>query len=389
MSAFFLDWRRGAWREVRRIAASRFLFWAVGPAPVLMFLLLVAIFQRQTMRELPVALVDQDRSALSAQLARMLDASSGLDVRYRMADPAEAESLVRRGLIYGYIVIPRGMESTVLRGEQAVVAGFHNAAFLSVGGIVSREFRTVVTTLSYGVKQQRMARLGVTAAPLEPVRVQSSALYNPQLNYAYFLLVALLPAMLQIFIALTAVEAVGAELRWSTAADWLQTSGGRLGVALAAKLAPYLVIYLTTAGLMLTILFRLVEIPLRGSLWPIAAGTLLLVAAYLGLGVLLVALTANLRMATSLAAFVTGPALAYMGISFPQMAMPAFGQFWGNLLPVTHYMRLLIGQGIRGEPSAAALPELGVLLAFAAATLGFALLRLRTAARDRRYWGRT
>jgi ABC-2 type transport system permease protein len=389
VSAYATAWWRGFRREWKRIAASRFLFWASGPAPVVLFLLLVAIFQQQVLRELPVALVDQDQSALSDQLARMLDATTGLDLRYRLTDTTDAEQLVREGRIYGYVVVPRGLETQVLRGEQANVAGFHNAAFLSAGGIVSREFRTVVATLSYGIKQQRLTRLGVTAVPLEPVRVQSSALYNPQLNYAYFLLVAMLPAMLQIFIALVAVEAVGTELRWGTALEWLQTSGNRVVVALSAKLAPYLLLYLTTAMVMVTILFLLVEVPLRGNLLAIALGSLLLVASYIGIGVLFVALSANLRMATSFAAFYTGPALAYMGISFPQMAMPTFGQLWGNMLPVTHYMRLLIGQGIRGEDVASALPQLALLLVFATLPLGLATLRLRRLARDSRYWGRT
>jgi ABC-2 type transport system permease protein len=375
-------------REWRRIAASRFLFWAAGPAPVLVFLLLISIFRQQVIRELPVALVDQDQSSLSAQLARMLDASSGLDLRYRLAEPTEAIRLVREGKIYGYIVVPRGLERSVLRGEPAEVAGFHNAAFLSAGGIVSREFRTVVATLSYGLKQQRLARLGAPPGPLEPVRVQSSALYNPQLNYSYFLLVALLPAMLQILITLATVEAVGAELRWSSAPEWLQSAGNRVLPALAGKLTPYLLLYLVNSLIMLTLLFLFVGLPLRGSLVSIALGSLLLVSSYLSIGVFLTAITANLRVATSLAAFFTGPALAYMGISFPQMGMPLFGRIWGNLLPVSHYMRLLIGQTLRGEPFSHALPELGILLVFVLVPLGLAVLRLRTVVRDPRYLGR-
>lgn len=111
-------WWQGFRREWRRIAGSRFLFWASGPAPVLLFFVLVAIFQQQVLRELPVALVDQDHSALSGQLARMLDASTGLDLRYRLAEAAEAETLVREGKIYGYVVAPRGLETRVLEGNR-------------------------------------------------------------------------------------------------------------------------------------------------------------------------------------------------------------------------------------------------------------------------------
>ena len=376
-------------REWRRISASRFLFWASGPAPVLLFLLTSAVFQQEVMRELPVAVVDQDQSALSRQMVRLLDATASLHVAEVFADPADAEYLVRKGSIYGFLVIPRGLESDVLRGERAKVLGFYNAAFLSAGSVANREFRTVMATLSYGIKQQRFARHGVTAAPLEPVRVQSTALFNPQLNYAYFLLVAVLPALLQLFIALVAVEAVGTELRWGTAAEWIAQAENRPVIAVLGKVLPYTLLSLVTAVVMITILFRLVDVPLRGSLLPIAMASLLLVLSYEGIGFLLVALTANLRMATSLAAFYTGPALAYMGISFPQMGMPAFGQFWGNLLPVTHYVRLLVGQGIRGDDWLTALPDLGRLALFVLVPWLLAMIRIGPVLRNSRYWGRT
>lgn len=376
-------------REWRRLFASRFLFWASGPAPVLLFLLTSAVFQQEVMRELPVAVVDQDQSALSRQMVRMLEATASLRVTEVVADPVDAEFLVRKGSIYGFLVIPRGLESDVLRGERGKVSGFYNAAFLSAGSVANREFRTVVATLSYGMKQQRLARLGVTAAPLEPIRVQTTALFNPQLNYAYFLLIAVLPALLQLFLALVAVDVAGAELRWGTAAEWIAQADHRPVVAVLGKVLPYTLLSLVTAAVMITILFRLVEIPLRGHLFPIAIASLLLVLAYQGIGFLLVVLTANLRMATSLAAFYTGPALAYMGISFPQMGMPAFGQFWGNLLPVTHYVRLLVSQGIRGDDWLNTLPDLGRLALFALVPWLLAIIRIGPVLRDPRYWGRT
>ncbi len=376
-------------REIARIAANRVLFWASGPAPVILFIFLWALFQGEVVSNLPVAVIDQDRSNLSRQLVRMLDASNGIEVRYPLAEPGEAEVLVREGKIYGYVVIPREMESRVLRGDQAQVLGYYNAAFLSAGSVVNREFQTAAMTLSFGVKQQRMSRYGVSAVPLDAIRVQSSALFNPQLNYSYFLLVAVLPAMLQIFMTVAAVEAVGSELRWGTAPEWVGTAGGSVWKALAGKLLPYAVLFLSTSLVMVTILFRLIEIPLRGSMATIALASLLHVVAYLLLGAMLAALTANLRMATSTAAFITGPALAYMGISFPHMGMPLFGRVWGNLLPVSHYLQVLLAQGIRGDAVALSLPALGWLALFGGVFLTITLLRLRVAWNAPTYWGRT
>jgi hypothetical protein len=68
--------------------------------------------------------------------------------------------------------------------------------------------------------------------------------------------------------------------------------------------------------------------------------------------------------------------------------MPAAGRLWGELLPLTHYLRILVNQGIRNAPSGVSLAPLTVLAAFAAAGVAASLWRLRRVASDPRYWGR-
>jgi ABC-2 type transport system permease protein len=102
-----------------------------------------------------------------------------------------------------------------------------------------------------------------------------------------------------------------------------------------------------------------------------------------------VALFANLRFATSVAAFLASPAFAYAGITFPTMGMPAFARLWGNLLPLTHYLRLLVDQSMKGAPASVSWPSVLALLGFAVAPLLLAWPRLRRVASDPSFWGRS
>ena len=127
---------------------------------------------------------------------------------------------------------------------------------------------------------------------------------------------------------------------------------------------------------MLAVLYVRLDVPYRGSLPVLAVATLLFVAAYVAMGFAFIAAAGDLRFATSIAAFYCAPAFAFAGVTFPAEAMPVAGQAWGSLLPVTHYLRVLVQQGMRGAPLAVSWPGLVALAAFALVPWPFLLWRM-------------
>jgi ABC-2 type transport system permease protein len=379
-------------REMRRIATRPLepLLLVVLPALALVFTW--AIFSAGLPRDLPVAVVDQDHSRLSRQLVRMIDATPTIRVSERPADPAAAEDQILAGRVYAYVLLPEGLERDVKRGQAAPVVAYTNAQLLVPASLVRRDLLAATGTLSAGVKQRRLRAAGETAASaavrFEPVRADIHALFNPQLNYVSYIFVALFPTLLHVFVLLAAVNSVGSELREGTAGEWLDAARGSVWRAVAGKLLPSTAAFVAVAGGAMAVLFGLVGVPMRGSLPLLLLGTLLFVLAYQAIGVLLVALFANLRFATSVAAFLASPAFAYAGITFPTMGMPAFAQFWGALLPLTHYLKLLVDQAMKGAPASVSAPSLLALLAFAVVAPLLAWPRLRRVVRDERFWGR-
>ncbi len=181
---------------------------------------------------------------------------------------------------------------------------------------------------------------------------------------------------------------MGIELKQGTAGAWIESAGGSAWRAVVGKLLPYAVHFTALGLFMLVVLFRYMAVPMRGHLAVIGAATVLFVLAYLAMALFLITWLANLRFATSVAALYTTPAFAYVGITFPTFGMPPLGRAWSQVLPMTHYLKILVDQAMRGSAPSTATASLGALLVFVVVAPLLSIWRLGMIARDPRYWGR-
>ena len=355
--------------------------------------LLLGVFGRHVARDLPVAVVDLDGSALSRRLVRAIDATPAARVVAGRGDATDAAGFLRRGEAYAVVVLPAGLERDVERGAAPRVQALTNGVWLLPATLVGRDVRAAVATVSAELEvRARVARgeppTRATVAA-EPVRAELRPLFNPALAYARFLFLALVPTLLHMSVLTLAVHALGSELRWGTAAAWLTAAGGRAWTAVLGKLLPYTLWFALLWIALVEAALGALDLAPAGSraLWWAAA--ILVVVAYQGLGALLVAATGNLRLATSVAGLLAGPAFAVVGVTFPRVAMPAAARAWAAALPLTHYLDVQAQQVTVGAPARASLAALGALLAMAVLLHVLALPRLARLARDPLAWGRT
>ena len=110
-----------------------------------------------------------------------------------------------------------------------------------------------------------------------PVRFDKHVLFNPHINYGYYLSPSFMPMMLMIFVVMVTVFAIGTELKHATAREWLGTGNGSVAAALAGKVLPITAVMFLISLVMLVINFKIVGTPLNGSLAVILAGTLLFI----------------------------------------------------------------------------------------------------------------
>jgi ABC-2 type transport system permease protein len=373
-------------RELRRIQARPRLTFMLGPFPLLLMMLLAAVFSAGLPRDLPVAVVDSDRSALSRQAIRMVDATPDVAVKLQVANLAEGKQAIIRGDVYAVVLLPEGMERDLLNARQPEIVTFYNNQLLTIGGIVSRAIQRAMGTFSAGISLRVLTSNGlpqeVAREAVLPIPVQQSPLFNPALDYTQFLLAALMPTVLLIFISASAALNLARDLQQTNGARNLLRLGGAPLPALVGKLLPYGIAFLITLAFGDAILFGYFDAPFQGRFLFHAAYSLLFIASASCLGAMIGALTKDTVAALGMTGVITGPAFGFAGSSFPRLLMNNFAWAWGGLLPLVPYLELRVDQVLRGAPIETSLPALGWLAMQTLVYGGLTLLLLkRNAAR--------
>ncbi|MEF2267854.1 ABC transporter permease [Janthinobacterium sp. LS2A] len=379
-------------REWRRLRGDFWDFGMLSWIPVVLCGMLWLVFSAGIARDLPIVVIDNDNSTLSRQLTRWLDASPGIEVAAKVASSDEALHRLRERTAFGYLLIPDDFERKLLGGRQATVQWLYNAQFSSHAGALLRDVRTVSTTLSAGIEMTARAKKGMSgvqaAAQFEPIRTTLNSLYNENISYEAFLTLALMPAMLQIFIVVAIVTSIGRELRDGTVPQWLASAHGSWLRAIGAKLLLPLIAYCALALLYLLFFSLARGWAVAGSLPALLLSMLLLVLAYCGLATLLIAATLSLRLALSGAAFITAPAFAFAGQAFPLMAMPVPARVWAEALPLTHYLQLQTKYWLAGAPWRYGVQEMLILAGIAIGCGAVGVFLLARRANAPAAWGR-
>ncbi|CDG83789.1 ABC transporter permease [Janthinobacterium agaricidamnosum] len=383
----------GLSREWSRLRADCWDMGMLSWIPLLLYGLIWLTFSSGIARDIPIAIIDQDQSSMSRQLIRWLDASPGIAVAEKVDSGPQALHLLRERSAYGFLLIPRGFQADLLGGRSASAQWFYNAQFSSHAGGLLRDVRSVTTTLSAGIEITARGKRGAApvqaAQQFEPLRSKLVTLFNEHTSYESFLTLALIPSMLQIFVVVAVVTTIGRELRDGTVPQWLAAAQGSWPAAVAAKLVFPLAAFCLQALLFLLFFSVLRGWAVAGSIAALSAGLLLLVLAYLGVGLLLIGITLSLRNALSAAAFITAPAFAYAGQGFPLLAMPPLARTWAEALPLTHYLQLQSRHWLAGAPWTYGVPDLLALAGFALGCGAIGLLLLSKRGGVATAWGKT
>ncbi|PAT36543.1 ABC transporter permease [Vandammella animalimorsus] len=413
MAAFWPSLRRELRLLRRRPWDSAMLTWV----PALAVALLCATFSAGLPRGLPIAVWNEDAGALARQLQRMLQASPGLRLAEPVHSAVQAQQALQAMQVYAVLHIPRHTQQHIQQGQGAALTLLHNAQLGTHSGLIERDVRQVVGTLSAGLEMQASAKRGTPAQALpiwrEPLTLELRPLFNPSGNYEAFLALALIPALLHVLAMTAGAWTVGRELRDRSLGDWLLPAPPAVPSAPAAPAAPtvavaagpglprWWAIACALAGKLAPAWLSLSLVGMAGMLyltqwrgWQ-AAGSLALVllalaslvAASLVIGGLLAAATRSLRTALSLSGLLAAPAFAFSGVGFPLLAMSAGAHAWATAMPYTHYIRLQIEQLQMGADIAQSLPVVSGL--WLACLLGLILgaLALRWALPRPALWG--
>jgi ABC-2 type transport system permease protein len=204
-------------REVHwifRDAVARFLLFGV---PVIAFAVLGFTFSHAVVRGLGVVVVDMDNSATSQQFVQTVAAAPGIAIAERANDLGAAASAIRAGRAIAAIYLPPEFGKDLLAGRAPRVVAFTNTQFFTPGNNAAKSNRDGVSAATEAIAPAHEV-LGNRAEPGPGLVPEEYVLSNPALNYAQFLLRAVLPTVLHVVIAISAGYAVGSEFRGAACA---------------------------------------------------------------------------------------------------------------------------------------------------------------------------
>lgn len=339
-------------REINRMTSRPLYLLAVVLLPLLSLLFFVSLMKEGVPVKLPIAVVDYDHSALSAKFSRTIDATPGSSVVMTPATEHEALSELRKGNIYGYVVMPHNLQSDIMNGAQPTVRFYYQNGLLIAGGLIQNDLTVTLHTLSAGVNMLKREAMGQdevsVLAAIQPIKPDVHLLFNPETSYQVYVTTIMLPIMLQIFILMITVYSIGIEIKERTSREWLRMADKSVLIAVSGKLLPYTVIFFILTLFSNFLLFSVLMIPVNTSAGYLVLLSLMFVLAYQAIGVFFVGLLPMMRHLLNLAAFYGILALTLCGFSFPIEHMPEVFRLWAEAFPVRHYMHIFQSQILAG-----------------------------------------
>jgi len=316
------------WVEIKMIFtdAGAILFFFIA---MFIYSFLYAMgYEKETVRDLPVAVVDLDHSATSRQFSRMADATEQLHVSIKPESMKEAEELFYDGKITGVILIPANFEKDILNGKRTSISAYCDVSYFMMYKQVYAGAVYSSGTFGAGVEIKRMLAegksLGQAMDMQEPVKVQTYNLYNPSGGYGSFIMPPVIIIIMQQLL-LVGIGMLGGTIRERRIFLQMNNSVTRkLGSIrlVFAKASAYVVVFLITCLFSLGVLHRWLAFPDQVHFWPMVALLIpfLYTVSFLGLAI---SMLFTERIHSIVFLVFISPILVFIsGISWPTSSVP-------------------------------------------------------------------
>lgn len=336
--------------------------------PVLMTLLYGYAVNLDT-KNVRLAVVDEDRSVHSRELAANFFQSGYFLPARAPADPGNLEEVLQAGDAHAVLVLRRGF-SEAIRSRGAYQAG------LFVDGSDSNR-AAAATNYSNIVFFNYLAGIAPTANQIPRVSISQRVLYNPDLRSPDFFVPGLIAIILMMISALLTSVAIVREKETGTM-EQLLTAPVAPRQIIAGKLVPYIAIAFVDGLLVLFFAVLHFRVPFEGSYALLAFFGVLYVTAALSIGVLIstVVRTQLVAMLSALMATVM-PSVMLSGFIFEIKNMPLPLQYLSMIVPARHFIVIIRGVMLKGVDATVLWQETLLLCALTAVLLGVAVRRFK------------
>ena len=360
-----MNWRRllaVVVKELRQMRRDRVTLAMIVGIPV-MQLVLFGYAINLNLRGLSAAIADEAGTAGSRALVMDMIATGVIEATRDARTPQELMELLRRGQISVGVVIPADFERRHIDGREAVQ-------------VLVDGSDTVVQSAAIQLAQMPIGSASGTQSSPPPRQISVVAFYNPERRSA----INIVPGLIGVILTMTMVLFTGVAIvreRERGNMELLMATPVSRSELMIGKVLPYAAIGLVQTTVVLALGLTLFQVPIRGSAFDVYLAAVLLILANLTLGLLISTRAQSQFQAMQMTFFVFLPSILLSGFMFPFAGMPVVIQWLAELLPLTHFLRLIRGVMLRGANLFELWPDVLALLAFTVVMMALAISRFR------------
>ena len=335
------------WRDELRLVLKDegvLIFFII--VPLIYPLLYSWIYNNETVREVPVVVVDDCHSALSRKFIRMCDASPDVQIKYHASDMDEAQMLVGRQIVKAIYRIPADFESNLMRMQQSVVSVYCDMSLMLTYKAAYQTALAVSQTMNKEIQIQLAGHYTKREEQIQaaPLQCDDVALYNPGGGYGSAILPAVLMLILQQTLVLGIGMAAGTARETNRFSDLVPIQShyhGTFRIVLGKSMA-YFMIYAVMGTWLTVVVPRLFNFPHLAQWYNLLMLMLPYTLACIFFGITVSCLVRYRENVMLLMVFVSIPLLFLSGASWPQSAIPGFWQGISWLFPSTFGVRAYV-----------------------------------------------
>lgn len=337
-------------REFRLFWSNNILRLLFIGAPILYAILLGYTYQKGKVTDLPIIVVDEDRSSMSAKIIEMFGDNEVLNV---VRIKPNSDNLANEAIELEaacIVQIPKNFEKDVLTRQNPEILTIVNTGNILTANYASGAIQLALGTLKAGTTMETLRKQGTPEALIgsswEPFKTSFIKKYNRSTNYMYFLWPGVLATVLQQVLLLALALSFASEYENGTFAELTERTS--LFSMIVVKVVPYLImsfgIWMLYYGF--TFWFR---IPVNENLGALTLVAGVFVAAVCMIGILVSILIPNQLKATEVLMVVATPSFIISGFTWPLSQMPVWVQWVASGIPLTHFLKafriLLVERG--------------------------------------------
>lgn len=285
----------------------------------------------------------------------------------------EADDVLARGEAQFVVNIPQNFSRDVLRGERPAILVEADATDPAATSNAIGSLRVLVTT---ALQRDMTGPLAYLARDDDPVELRVHARYNPEAITQYNIVPGLMGVVLTMTMVMITGLAITRERERGTMENLLSMPTRPFEV-MTGKVLPYILVGYIQVVLILLASHLLFGVPVYGNIPMLFVSALVFIVANLAMGITFSTLAQNQLQAVQLSFFFFLPSLLLSGFMFPFRGMPQWAQSIGEVLPLTHFLRIVRGIMLKGNGIEEVALQLWQIVLFAMVVLAFGVKRYR------------